>query len=76
MEHWANIFSKKAPQNMFKTRLGTFENDFAYFCNFEKFLFFLNFFEDWALNTTQKFFSKTWGKFGILKTFWFFLNLI
>ena len=31
---------------MFKTRLDTFGNDFGHFCNFEKFLIFLRFFED------------------------------
>ena len=45
MGHWAKKnFSKKLTQNMFKTRLDTFGNDFGLFCNFEKFLiFFENF---------------------------------
>ena len=45
MEHWAKKnFRKKLTQNMFKTRLDTFGNDFGLFCNFEKFLiFFENF---------------------------------
>ena len=39
-------FSKKLTQNMSKTRLKTFGNDFRLFCNFEKFLIFLKIFED------------------------------
>ncbi len=32
MEDWAKVlFSKKAPENIFKTRLDTFVNDFGYF---------------------------------------------
>ncbi len=55
------IFSKKSPENMFKTRLDTFGNDFGHFRNFENFLIFLKIFEDsldrpW--NTGQKFFRK------------------
>ena len=34
------FFSKKLTQNLFKTRLDTFGNDFGLFCNFEKFLIF------------------------------------
>ena len=38
MEHWAKkIFRKKYPQNMFKTQLDTFGNDFEHFWTFEKF---------------------------------------
>ncbi len=33
-------FSKKLPENMFKTRLDTFGNDFGHFWNFEIFLIF------------------------------------
>ncbi len=41
MEHWAKKkFWKKLTQNMFKTRLDTFGNDFGLFCNFEKFFIF------------------------------------
>ena len=37
MKHWAKkIFRKKYPQNMFKTQLDTFGNDFGHFWNFEK----------------------------------------
>ncbi len=54
------IFSKKLPQNMFKTRLDTFGNDFGHFWNFEKFFdFFENFRRlDRPWNTGQNFFSK------------------
>ena len=49
MEHWAKNFSKKLPQNMFKTRLEIFGNDFRLFCNFEKFLIFLKIFDNSTL---------------------------
>ena len=39
-------FSKKLPQNTFRTRLDTFGNDFGHFWNFKLFLIFLKFFED------------------------------
>ena len=59
MEHWAKNFSKKIPQNMFKTRLDIFGNDFRLFCNFEKFSIFLKIFEDSTLHgTLGKNFSK------------------
>ena len=44
MEHWAIFFSRKLPQNMFKTCLDTFGNDFGHFWNFENFLIFLKIF--------------------------------
>ena len=40
MEHWAKKFSKKVPQNLFKTRLGTFGNNFRHLRNFENFLIY------------------------------------
>ncbi len=46
------IFSKKSPENMFKTRLDTFGNDFGHFRNFENFLIFLKIFEDSTLHGT------------------------
>ena len=46
------FFRKKRPQNMFKTRLDTFGNDFGLFWNFENFLIFLKFFEDSTLHGT------------------------
>ena len=61
MEHWAKKkFSEKLTQNMFKTRLDTFGNDFGPFCNFEKFLIFFENFRriDPPWNTEQKKFSK------------------
>ena len=59
MEHWAKVFSKKLPQNTFKTRLDTFGNDFGHFWNFEFFLIFLKIFEDSSLHgTLGKKFSK------------------
>ena len=47
-------------QNMFKTRLDSFGNDFGHFWNFENFLIFLKFFEDSTLHGTlgKNFFSK------------------
>ncbi len=86
MEHWAKVFfSKKTPENMFKTRLDTFGNDFGHFRNFENFLIFLKIFEDsppsmehWA----KKFFEKNtpkhvqntfghfWERFWALLDFW------
>ena len=52
--------SEKLTQNMFKTRLDNFGNDFGHFCNFEKFLIFLKIFEDSTLHGTlgKKKFSK------------------
>ncbi len=46
------IFSKKSPENMFKSRLDTFGNDFGHFRNFENFLIFLKIFEDSTLHGT------------------------
>ena len=39
-------FPKDFPQNMFKTRLDTFGNNFGHFRKFESFLIFLKIFED------------------------------
>ncbi len=54
------IFSKKSPENMFKTRLDTFGNDFGHFRNFENFLIFLKIFEDSTVHGTlgKKLFRK------------------
>ncbi len=56
-------FFEKLPENMFKTRLDTFGNDFEHFWNIENFLF-LNFFEDSTLHGTlgKKFFRKNYPK--------------
>ena len=65
MEHWAKFFfSKKSPQNMFKTRLDTFGNDFGHFWIFEIFLIFLKIFEDSTLHGTLAnfFFRKNYLK--------------
>ncbi len=53
-------FSKKSPENMFKTRLDTFGNDFGHFRNFENFLIFLKIFEDSTVHGTlgKKVFRK------------------
>ena len=41
MKHWAKKnFRKKYPQNMFKTQLDTFGNDFGHFWNFEIFFIY------------------------------------
>ncbi len=57
-------FSKKLPENMFKTRLDTFGNDFEHFWNIEIFLIFLKFFEDSTLHGTlgKFFFRKNYPK--------------
>ena len=65
MEHWAKKLSKKLPQNMFKTRLDTYGNDFGFVWNFEK--FFWKFFENFrrldpVWNTGQKNFRKNYPK--------------
>ncbi len=59
-----NFFSEKLPQNMFKTRLDTFGNDFGHFSIFENFLIFLKIFEDSTLHGTlrKKFFRKKYPK--------------
>ncbi len=77
------IFSKKLPENMFKTRLDTFGNDFEHFWNIENFLIFLKIFEDSTPHGTlgiKKFFEKinpkhvqnTFGHFW--ERFWAFLD--
>ena len=53
-------FSKKLTQNMFKTRLDNFGNDFGHFCNFEKFFIILKIFEDSTLHGTLG--KKNFGK--------------
>ena len=57
-------FSKKLPQNMFKTRLDTFGNDFVQLWNFEKFLIFWKHFEDSTIHGTlgKKNFRKNYLK--------------
>ncbi len=51
------FFSKKLPQNMFKTSLDIFGNDVGHFCNFEFFWFFRKLSMN-AWNNEQKNFSK------------------
>ena len=65
MEDWAKNFSEKLPQNMFKTRLDTFGNDFEHFWNFEDFLIFLKIFEDSTLHGRlgKKIFEKIAPKY-------------
>ena len=75
-------FSKNLPQNLFKTRLNTFGNDFGHFWNFEIFLiFFENFGKlEHPWNTGQKIFEKIAPKhvqntFGFFcERFWAFLE--
>ena len=57
-------FSKNLPQNLFKTRLNTFGNDFGHFWNFEIFLFFFASFRklDPPWNTGHKIFRKICAK--------------
>ena len=86
MEHGANFFSKKLPQNMFKTSFDNFGNDAGHFCVFEFFLIFRKLsMTPW--NTGEKnFFKKNapkhvwtlgnvFGHFGTLKLFWFFSSI-
>ncbi len=73
---------KKLTQNMFKTRLDTFGNDFGLFFNFEKFFIILKIFEDSTLmeqfskHGQKKFWKKlvqnTFGHFW--ERFWAFLE--
>ena len=75
-------FSKSLPQNLFKTRLDTFRNDFGRFWNFEISLSFFEIFRrlDPPWNTGQNFFGKivpnynqnTFGFFW--EPFWAFLE--
>ena len=44
--------SKKSPQNIFKTRLDTFDNDFGHLWNFESFFIFLKIFDNSTLQGT------------------------
>ncbi len=77
------FFSKKSPENMFKTRLDTFGNDFGHFRNFENFLIFLKNFDDSTLHgtlgksfvfekNTRKHVQNTFGHFW--ERFWAFLD--
>ena len=83
MEHWAkNFLSKKLTENMFKTRLDNFGNDFGHFCNFENFLISWKHFEDSTLHGTlskknsrknyPKTCSNTFGQFW--ERLWAFLE--
>ena len=75
-------FSKSLPQNLFKTRLDTFRNDFGRFWNFEISLSFFEIFRrlDPPWKTGQNFFGKivpnynqnTFGFFW--EPFWAFLE--
>ncbi len=77
------VFEKKTPENMFKTRLDTFGNDFGLFWIFENFLIFLKIFEDSTLHgtlgksfvfekNTPKHVQNTFGHFW--ERFWAFLD--
>ena len=82
------ITLKKLPENMFKTRLGTFGIDFVSFWNFENFLIFLKIFEDSTLHGTvgktitlkqlpENMFKTCLGTFGIdFGNFWNFENFL
>ncbi len=71
------FFFEKLPQNMFKTRLDTFGNDFGHFWIFESFLIFLKVFEDSTLQGTlgKKFFRKNYPK-SCSKHVWTLLGTI
>ena len=76
-------FSEKLPQNMFKTRLDTFGNDFVQLWNFEKILIFWKHFEDSTIHGTlgKNFFRKKYPKtcskhvWTIWERFWAFLEI-
>ena len=88
MEHWGKYFSEKSPQNMFKTRLDTFGDDFGHVWNFETFLIFWKIFEDSTLHGTlgKNFFRKNqpktsskhvwtlWERIWAFLEFWKFLD--
>ena len=71
--------SKKLTQNLFKTRLDTFGNDFGHFCNFENFLIFLKIFEDSTLHGTlgkRTNFGRNFYPETCSKQVWTFLGTI
>ena len=69
-------FSKSLPQNLFKTRLDTFGNDFGRFRKFETFLSFLKIFEDSTFHgKLGKNFSKKLSKLQS-KHVWILLGTI
>ena len=53
-------FSKKSPQNIFKTRLDTFDNYFGHLWNFESFFIFLKIFDNSTLQGTMS--KKTFSE--------------
>ena len=66
-------FSKNLTQNMFKTRLDTFGNDFGHFWNFANFLIFLKTFEDSTFHgKLGKNFSKSLPQKLVQNTFGYF----
>ena len=78
-------FSKNYPQNMFKTQLDTFRDDFVHFWTFEKFSIFWKHFEDSTLHgtlgkkslqkNTPKHVQNTFREFGNnFGHFWYFEN--
>ena len=81
-EHWAKNFPKKLPQNMFKTRLDTYGNDFGFVWNFGKLSIFLKIFGDSTLHRllgkktfqkiTPKHIQNTFGHFW--ERFWALLQ--
>ena len=79
-------FSKKLPQNTFRTPLDTFGNDFGHFRKFETFLIFLKIFEDstfhgklgknFSKNFPQNMFKTRLDTFGnTFGHFWNFENI-
>ena len=89
MEHWAkNFLSKILTENMFKTRLDNFGNDFGHLCNFENFLIFWKHFEDSTLHGTlgkkkiekitpkhvQNTFGHFWQRLWAFLRFWNLFN--
>ncbi len=82
------FFSKKLPENMFKTRLDTFGNDFEHFWNIENFLVFLKisknrpsmelcakiFFGKITPKHVQNTFGHFWKRFWAFFDFWKFFD--
>ena len=77
-----NFFSKKNPQNMFKTSLDNFGNNSGHFCKFEFSLIFSKTFDDSMEHWSKKRFQKncpktrldTWKRFWTFSELWNFFD--
>ena len=76
------FFSRKLPQNMFKTSLDNFGNVFGHFCIFEMSLIFSKTFDDSMEHWAKKYFQKnspktrldTWKRFWTFSELWNFFD--